>query len=127
MNALALVDPAVAREKARNGDLDGAVELSRSAIGQMYDTGAVISLGVATTVLVEALLARGTDGDLAEAHGAVDRLAAVPGELSLVLHELPLLRLRAHLARAHGDDAAGRRLMQDYRAKALAADFGDIG
>ncbi len=37
MNALALVDPAIAREKARNGDLDGAIELSRSAIADMYD------------------------------------------------------------------------------------------
>ena len=26
MNALALVDPEIAREKARNGDLDGAIE-----------------------------------------------------------------------------------------------------
>jgi class 3 adenylate cyclase len=127
MNALALVDPAVAREKARNGDLDGAVELSRSAIAQMYDTGAVISLGVATTVLVEALLERGTEGDITEAHAAVDRLAAGPSELNFVLHELPLLRLRAQLARVHGDDAASRQLMQDYRAKALAADFGVIG
>jgi adenylate cyclase len=126
MNALALVDPAVAREKARNGDLDGAIELSRSAIAQMCDTGAVISLGVATTVLVEALLERGTDADLTEAHAAVDRLAAVPSELSLALHELPLLRLRARLAQAQGDDAASRQLTQNYRAKAAAADFSGI-
>jgi adenylate cyclase len=126
MNALALVDPAMAREKARNGDLDGAIELSRSAIAHMYDTGAVISLGVATAVLVESLLERGADGDLQEAHAAVDRLAAIPSEQGLILHELPLLQLRARLARALGDDAASRQLMQDYHAKASAADFRDI-
>ena len=123
MNALALVDPAVARDKARIGDLDGAVELSRSAIAQMYNTGAVISLGVATTVLVEALLERGTDGDLTEAHAAVDRLACVPSEPGLVLHELPLLRLRARLAQVHGDHEASREFMREYRARAAAADF----
>ena len=95
MNALALVDPAMAREKARNGDLDDAIELSRSAIADMYDTGGVISLGVATTVLVESLLDRGAEGDLQEALSAIDRLASVPSEPGFVLHELPLLRLRA--------------------------------
>ena len=123
MNALALVDPAIAREKARNGDLDGAIELSRSAIADMYDTGGVISLGVATTVLVESLLDRGAEGDLQEALSAIDRLAAVPSEPGFVLHELPLLRLRARVARVQGDDAASRQFMQDYRARAAAADF----
>ena len=123
MNALALADPEIAREKARNGDLDGAIELSRSAIADMYDTGAVISLGVATKVLVESLLARGADGDLQEAQAAIDRLASVPREPGLVLHELPLLWLRSRMAQVHGDHAASRQFMQDYRAKAAAADF----
>ena len=126
MNALALVDPAMAREKARNGDLDDAIELSRSAIADMYDTGGVISLGVATTVLVESLLDRGAEGDLQEALSAIDRLAAVPSEPGFVLHELPLLRLRALVARAQGDDATYRAFMDHYRTKAAAADFEPI-
>ena len=126
MNALALVDPAMAREKARNGDLDDAIELSRSAIADMYDTGGVISLGVATTVLVESLLDRGAEGDLREALSAIDRLAAVPSEPGFVLHELPLLRLRALVARAQGDDATYRAFMDHYRTKAAAADFEPI-
>ncbi|HET7664780.1 MAG TPA: adenylate/guanylate cyclase domain-containing protein [Mycobacterium sp.] len=126
MNALALVDPAIAKEKARNGDLDSAIELARSAIADMVDSGGVISLGVATTVLVEALLERGADGDFTEARTAVDRLACVPSEPCLALHELPALRLRARLARVQGDDTASRQLMRDYCAKALAADFGDV-
>jgi adenylate cyclase len=123
MNALALVDPAIARESARNGDLDGAIERSRLAIADMYDTGAVLSLGIATTVLVEALVDRGAQGDLNEAQLAIDRLASVPAEPALVLHKLPLLRLRARMAWVRGDHAASRKFMQDYRTKAAAADF----
>jgi hypothetical protein len=79
--------------------------------------------GVATTVLVEALLDRGVDGDLQEAQAAIDRLAAVPTEPGFVLHELPLLRLRALVAREQGDDAGCREFIQRYRAKAAAAGF----
>jgi adenylate cyclase len=123
VNAMAVVDPEIAREKARNGDLDGAIELARSAIDDMFDRGAMFLRGVATTVLVEALLERGADGDPDEAQAAIDRLAAVPTEPGFVLHELPLLRLRALVARKQGEDAGCRELMQRYRAKAAAAAF----
>ncbi len=126
VNAMAVVDPEIAREKARNGDLDGAIELARSAIDDMFDRGAMLLRGVATTVLVEALLERGAGGDLDEAQAAIDRLAAVPTDPGFVLHELPLLRLRALVARAHGDDAACGEFMQRYRAKAAAAGFGPL-
>jgi len=82
--------------------------------------------GVAATVLVEALLQRGGDGDLPEAQAAIDRLAAVPTEPGFVLHELPLLRLRALIARAQGDDSGCGEFMQRYRAKAAAAGFGPL-
>ncbi len=90
MNALALADPEIANEKARNGDLDGAIELSRSAIAGMYDTGAMLSLGVATKILVETLLDRGADGDLQEAQAAIDRL-----DLATHRARLPLARAAA--------------------------------
>jgi adenylate cyclase len=123
VNAMAVVDPEIAREKARNGDLDGAIELARSAIDDMFDRGAMFLRGAATTVLVEALLERGAGGDLAGAQAAIDRLAAVPTEPGFVLHELPLLRLRALVAHKQGDVAGCRELMQRYRAKAAAAGF----
>jgi adenylate cyclase len=123
MNALAIVDPEIAREKARNGDLDGAIELARAAIDDMFDRGAMFLRGVASTILVEALLDRGVDGDLQEAQAVIDRLAAVPTEPDFVLHELPLLRLRALVARKQGDDAGCREFMQHYRVKAAAAGF----
>jgi adenylate cyclase len=123
VNAMAVVDPEIAREKARNGDLDGAIELARSAIDDMFDRGAMFLRGAATTVLVEALLERGADGDPDEAQGAIDRLAAVPTEPGFVLHALPLLRLRALVARRQGDVAGSRELMQRYRTQAAAAGF----
>ncbi len=126
VNAMAVVDPEIAREKARNGDLNGAIELARSAIDDMFDRGAMFLRGVATTVLVEALLERGAGGDLDEAQAAIDRLAAVPTDPGFVLHELPLLRLRALVAQAHGDDAGRGEFMQRYRAKAAAAGFGPL-
>ena len=67
--------------------------------------------GPATTVLVEALLRRGTYVDLREGQAAIDRLGAVPTDPGFVLHEVWLLRLHALLARARRDDVAHR----DYR------------
>ena len=123
MNALAVVDPEIAREKARKGDLDGAIELARTALDEMFERGAMFLRGVATTILVESLLARGADGDLLEAQAAIDRLEEVPVEPGFVLHEIPLLRLRALVAQTHGDEAACHELMKRCRAKAASAGF----
>jgi adenylate cyclase len=77
----------------------------------------------AATVLVESLLARGADGDLQAAQAAIDRLAGVPTDPGLVLHELPLLRLRALLARAHGDEAGYLEFRDRYRKMATELGF----
>jgi adenylate cyclase len=50
-------------------------------------------------------------------------LAAVPTEPGFVLHELPLLRLRALLARAHGDEPGYQRFRERFRDRASEADF----
>ena len=68
------------------------------------------------TVLVESLLQRATDADLQEAQAAVSRLASTPTEPGFVLYEIHLLRLRALLARAHGDEAGYRDYRDRYRA-----------
>jgi hypothetical protein len=44
-------------------------------------------------------------------------LAAAPTDDGLVIREIRLLRLRALLARAHGDDAAYREYRDRYRAQ----------
>jgi adenylate cyclase len=109
-----------AQQKARSGDLDGAIGLARAIVGDLFDSGGSSWSALATTVLVEALLCRGADGDPQDAHAAIDRLvgAAVPTDPSFVLHEIPLLRLRALLARARGDEAGYREFRVRYRAKA---------
>ena len=48
----------------------------------------------------------GPTSDVAEAEAAIERLAAAPADEGLVIREIWLLRLRALLARARGDDAA---------------------
>ena len=84
----------------------------RAAVHDMYREGRLLLWGVpATGVLVETLFDRGADDDVAEAEAAIERLAAAPGDQGLVIRDIWLLRLRALLARAHGDDTAYR----DYR------------
>jgi adenylate cyclase len=112
-----------ARERARSGDLAGAIDLATTILGEQFDTGEMIFRGAATTVLVEALFSRGTAADITDAERAIDRLAAVPTEPGFVLHELPVLRLRALLARAHRDEPRYHEFLQRFRAKAREADF----
>ncbi|MGA8253980.1 MAG: adenylate/guanylate cyclase domain-containing protein [Mycobacterium sp.] len=116
-------DIEVARERARSGDLDGAIDLATTALVEQFDTGEMIFRGPATTVLVEALLSRGSAADIKDAELVVDRLAAVPTEPGFVLHELPVLRLRALLARARGDEPGYQRFLERFRDRAAEADF----
>ena len=61
--------------------------------------------------------------DMHEAAAAIERLAAVPTDLGFVLNEITLLRLRALLARAHGDDTAHRDYRDRYRDMATRLGF----
>ncbi len=74
--------------------------------------------------LVEALLARDGPGDLEAAQRAVDRLAAVPTEPGFVL-QIPLLRLRALLARAHADEAGYQRFLHGFGTRAQHSHSGE--
>jgi adenylate cyclase len=75
---------------------------------------------VSSTVLVDALLQRGGDGDLEDAQAAIDRLAAEPTDPGFVPNEIALLRLRAVRARARGDEATYRNYRDRYRAMATS-------
>jgi hypothetical protein len=113
---LPMLDVYVARETAGRGDRDQAIPLMRDAVDHLVRDGQLLSWGIpATGVLVETLLDRGADRDVAEAEAAIERLAAAPADEGLVLREIWLLRLRALLARAHGDDTAYRALRDHYR------------
>ena len=83
----------------------------RAAVDHLFREGRLLGWGVpATGVLVETLLDRGTDGDVTEAEAAIEQLATAPLDEGLVIRDIWLLRLRALLARAHGDDSQLPRL-----------------
>jgi class 3 adenylate cyclase len=121
---LPIVNVYLARERARRGDRDDAIPLMRAAVDDLVRTGQLLQWGTpATCVLVETLLDRGAEGDVAEAKAAIERLAAAPADDGLVIRDIWLLRSRALLARAQGDEAAYRDYRDRYRAMVTSLGF----
>ena len=121
---LPALDMYLARERARGGDRDDAISLMRAQTDPLFRDGHLLMWGVpATGVLVETLLDRGADADVAEADAAIERLAAAPADDGLAIREVTLLRLRALLARARGDEAAYRDDRDRYRDMATSLGF----
>jgi hypothetical protein len=121
---LPLVNVYAARESARRGDRSEAITLMREAIDHLFRDGRLLIHGVgATGVLVQTLLDRGSDGDVAEAEAAIERLAAAPADEGLVMRDIWLLRSRAQLARTRGDAAAYAQFRDRYRAMAKTLGF----
>jgi AAA ATPase domain/Adenylate and Guanylate cyclase catalytic domain len=121
---LPLVNVYLARERARRGDLNNAIQVMREAVDHLFRQGHLLVWGVpATGVLVETLLDRGADGDMAEAEAAITRLADAPADDGLVIREIWLLRLHALLARTHRDETTYRDYRDRYRAMATELGF----
>lgn len=121
---LPLVNVYLAREKARRGDRDEAIPLMRAAVDHLFREGRLLLWCVpATGVLVETLLDRGAEDDMAEAEAAIERLAAAQTDEDLVIREIWLLRLRALLAHTHGDDHAYCDYRDRYRDMAGTLGF----
>jgi hypothetical protein len=96
----------------------------RAAIDHLFREGRLLVWGIpATGVLVETLLDRGDESDVAEAEAAIERLATAPTDEGLVMREIWLLRLRALLARAHDDHTAYADLSDCYRNMANTLGF----
>ena len=95
----------------------------RKAVDEMHQEGRLFYGVWGTGVLVETLLERGAEGDLAEAQEAFDWLANLPADDGSTVREIMLLRLRALLARARGDDVAYRDLVSRYREMAESLGF----
>jgi hypothetical protein len=113
-----------ARERARRKDRVGAIPLVRAVVDHLFREGRLLGWGTAATgVLVQTLLDRGSEGDVAEAEAAIERLAAAPADEGLVIREIWLLRLRALLARARGDAAAYADFLDRYRDMAKTLGF----
>jgi hypothetical protein len=122
LSELPVLDVNLAREQARSGDRDGAIPVLRKSVDDLTTRGQVGYFIPATGDLVETLLDRDGDGDAAEAEAAIARLATAPADGSAIL-DVWLLRLRAMLARAHGDDAGYRDLRDQYRALSTSLGF----
>jgi hypothetical protein len=115
----------VARERARRGDRDVAIPVMRQAVDDLHQAGR-LGYGVwGIGVLVETLLERGAEGDLAEAQEAIDWLTTVSTDDDCAIRDITLLRLRALLAQARADDVALRDLVSRYRT--MVADLGFEG
>jgi hypothetical protein len=112
-----------ARERARHGDRDAAIPVMRQAVDELHQAGRLVYGVWGTGILVETLLERGAEGDLAEAQEAIGRLANLRADQDSAMVEITLLRLRTLLARARGDDVAYRDLVGRYRAMAESLGF----
>jgi class 3 adenylate cyclase len=123
LSAVPLADIHTATRKILTTDVDGGIDVARAAADNAFASGNVFWRGLVTTVLVESLLGRGTDGDIIEAQATINRLTAVPTDPGFVMYELPLLRMHALLARAHGDESAYRDYRDRYRAMATSLGF----
>jgi class 3 adenylate cyclase len=124
LGLLPLVNVYLARQRARRGDRDDAIALMRAAADHLFREGRILAWGPpGTGVLVETLLDRGADGDVAEAEAAIERLAAALADEGLVIRDIWLLRLRALLSKAHGDDVAYRDYRDRYRTMAESLGF----
>jgi class 3 adenylate cyclase len=112
-----------APERAGRGDRDAAIAMMRQALDELHQAGRLGYSVWGAGVLVETLLERGAEGDLAEAQEACDRLANLWADDGSAMREITLLRLRALLARARGDDVAYRALVNRYREMAESLGF----
>ena len=119
-----MINMYLTRERSGHGDRDGAIPLMRATVDHVFREERLLAGGVpATGVLVETLLERGSDGDVAEAEAAIERLGTAPADAGLVVRDIWLLRLRALLARAHGDATAYAHLRDRYRDMARTLDL----
>lgn len=113
-----VTDVWAAREAVRGGDRDLGIAAMRHAVEELRRAGNVFYGVWATGVLVETLLERGAQSDLAAAAAEIDALATLRADDGSAIHEITLLRLRALLARCRGDQVANRDLVDRYRAMA---------
>ena len=107
LSELPIVNMYLAREASRSGRRDQAIPRMRAVVDHLFREGRLLVFGIpATGVLVETLLDRGADNDVAEAEAAIDRLADAPAEPGLAIREIWVLKLRTLLAHTRGDNAS---------------------
>ena len=117
-----VADVLASRERARRGDRDASLVVMRKGLNELREAERLGAAVHGTRLLVETLLERGTASDVREADDAIDWLAERAGHGSAIL-DITLLRLRALLSRAHGDECAYRDLARRYRVMAESLGF----
>ena len=110
-----------ARHLLDSGDVAGALELARSNMEFGFASGDMITRFPSTSVVVDALLQRGQEGDIDQAAAAIDRLAAAAA--GYTHQELALLHMRALVADARGDRTGYCDLRDSYRNMARSLGF----
>jgi class 3 adenylate cyclase len=123
LSEVPFIEAYIAWEQGRRGDLDDAIPALRAAVDDLFQAGQFAWCITPTRVFVETLVARGGEADLREADAAIDRLEAAPS--NQLDREIWVLRLRALLAGARGDEAAHRKLSRQHRA--MATKLGRLG
>jgi adenylate cyclase len=122
---LSIAEVYAAREKARLGDTEDALDLARRAVERLTASGSVMWAIPATAKLVDVLLTRGLQRDLAEAGAVIERWTEQTTDLGVTLREVWSLRMRAQLARARREESSYRELRERYQRK--SAEFGFEG
>jgi hypothetical protein len=113
----------IARERAVRGDSDGAIPVMRHAVDDLHRAGRIFYGVWGAGVLVETLLEGGAADDLAEAQELIERLANLSVDHGSATFEVIVLRLRALLAQARGDDVTFLDLVQRYLEMAKSLGF----
>jgi hypothetical protein len=121
---LPIINAELAHEQARSGDHENALKVLRDTVDGLARAGLLLGWRVACThLLIECLMNRGTESDLAEAEAATESLAAAGADSGLGFLDCVVLRARALLARARGDQPAYREYRHRYREVAAAMNY----
>ena len=124
LSELPVVNVYSARDRARRGERDDAIVELRAIVDHLVREGQLLTWGIpATAVLVETLLDRGADSDVAEAEAAIDFLAEQRDDRELPVCDVWLLRMRALLARRTGHSDEYTQLADRYLELAVALGF----
>ncbi|KWX57738.1 adenylate/guanylate cyclase domain-containing protein [Mycobacterium sp. NAZ190054] len=120
--AMAVIEPGLALEWARQGRREEAIEMLRGRVALHRRDAALFHYPGPAEALCELLIARGRPGDLQEADDLLDFWAAhTPGTAPM---DLWTLRVRALLAAAHGLPQDHRTLADSYLAACEAIPAG---
>ena len=122
LSELPIVDLYAAWAHGKLGDVDASIPLMRDAANKLFETGQLAFCSAASGILVETLLKRDTDANISEADAAIERLAETVVD-DVPVRDIWLLRMRALLAQARGDDNAYRDYRDRYRAMAKTLGF----